>query len=213
MNLLVSLLALGLSAVYFFYPEQIPVEFSAYAPMAITALISLVFLLGLVGLVTGSGKKETGHAVESEKKDVKETTVPVPSLDMAIEAEVIQLLAKLQDKGRLMDFIMDDITPYSNEQVGAAARVVHQGCKEVIQNYFDIQPVHSGAEQEEISLAEDFDANAYRLVGNVPENPPFNGTVLHRGWKTITMTLPRLTNEAKESTAREIIAPAEIEIT
>ena len=45
------------------------------------------------------------------------------------DAEIVHFLAMLQDKGRLVDFLMDDINPYSDAQVGAAARVVHAGCK------------------------------------------------------------------------------------
>ena len=43
-----------------------------------------------------------------------------------------QLLQLLQKHGRLVDFIFEDIDTYSDEQVGAGVRVVHQGCRKVL---------------------------------------------------------------------------------
>ena len=36
-------------------------------------------------------------------------------------AEIVHFLAMLQEKGRLVDFLMDDINAYGDAQVGAAA--------------------------------------------------------------------------------------------
>ena len=47
---------------------------------------------------------------------------------------------------------MDDITSYSDEQVGAAS-VVHQGCVKVLKDYFAIVPVASEEEGSEITLS------------------------------------------------------------
>ena len=56
------------------------------------------------------------------------------------------LLSQLQDKGRFVDFLMEDITAYNDAQVAAASRVVHQGCSAVIKEYLAISPVHEGKE-------------------------------------------------------------------
>jgi hypothetical protein len=137
---------------------------------------------------------------------------PAASPEMAVEAGVVQFLARMQEKGRLVDFLMDDITPFSNEQIGVVARVVHQGCREVVRGAFEIQPVHPGGEREEIVLAGDFDAGAYRLVGKVPEHPPYRGTVLHRGWKATRISLPRVSATTLDLAAGRIIAPTEVEV-
>jgi hypothetical protein len=39
------------------------------------------------------------------------------------EAEVVAFVGLLQDKGRFVDFLMDDVALYNDAQVGAAARV------------------------------------------------------------------------------------------
>src|SRR5690242_15152763 len=54
--------------------------------------------------------------------------LPVPAASNQAEAEIVSLVAILQDRGRLVDFLMEDITSYDDAQVGAAARVVHEGC-------------------------------------------------------------------------------------
>jgi hypothetical protein len=126
------------------------------------------------------------------------------------ETAVVQFLARLQEKGRLVDFALDDIAPYDDRQVAAAARVVHQGCREVLQSVFDLHPVHGGAEGETVTLAGDYDARRYRLVGKVPDQPPFRGTLLHRGWRTGRVTLPRVVGAGEA--AREVVAPAEVEV-
>ncbi len=208
MSFLLSLIVLGLLGALFYYPiDPLLIPNVKIAALAVAGLLAL---LQLVGLFRGGSAKSAEAPAASAKAEPEE--LPGPSRQVEVDAEVVQFLARLQEKGRLVDFVMDDITPYSNEQIGAAARVVHQGCKEVLQGCFEIAPVHGGAEQEGISLAGDFDATAYRLVGKVPEQPPYNGTVLHRGWKTTGVNLPRLTREAIEGSAREVIAPAEIEI-
>jgi hypothetical protein len=126
------------------------------------------------------------------------------------EAEVVALLAVLQEKGRLVDFLQDDITSYSDAQVGAAARVVHAGCKAVLSEYFRIVPVRAENEGAKVTVAPGYAADEYRLVGRISGQAPFNGTLMHRGWKTESVTLPRVLQPADDRLP--IIAPAEVEL-
>ncbi|MEN9437490.1 MAG: hypothetical protein RIR09_2145, partial [Pseudomonadota bacterium] len=50
--------------------------------------------------------------------------VPAPTTDAAL-----QLLGLLQREARLIDFTQEDIRAYSDADIGAAARVVHAGCR------------------------------------------------------------------------------------
>ena len=45
--------------------------------------------------------------------------MPVPAANNQAEAEIVSFLATLQEQGRLIDFLMDDITTYDDAQVGA----------------------------------------------------------------------------------------------
>ncbi|MDY0268961.1 DUF2760 domain-containing protein [Trichloromonas sp.] len=206
MSILFTLTGLALVAVLFFFPEQFPPhpELLSQLHIAAVALLGIAALLQLVGLFR---RKPAAVEAPAVKAPAPEPVAPRPAPEKLAQAQVVRFLGQLQEKGRLVDFAMDDITPYSNEEIGAAARVVHQGCKEVLAETFDIRALHPGSEGEDLTLAADFDARAYRLVGKVPEHPPFTGRVLHRGWKTARVNLPQLTDEA-----REVIAPAEVEI-
>ena len=129
----------------------------------------------------------------------------------SVDAELIHVFSLLQEKGRFIDFLMDDITPYSDQQVGAAARVVHQGCSALLKECFKITAVHQGAEGEKVTLAEGFDALRYRLVGRISGEPPYQGVLLHRGWQTSTVSIPRVAAPAG-AVSQWVISPAEVEL-
>ena len=126
-----------------------------------------------------------------------------------VDAEIVNVLAAFQEKGRLLDFLLDDVSRYPDNQVGAAARVVHAGCSKAIKDGFDIAPVHSAAEGENIALEPGFSGESYRLLGSVGE-PPYKGRLVHHGWKVTAVKLPRVV--AKEERAEHIVAPAEVEL-
>ena len=107
-------------------------------------------------------------------------------------AEIVHFLAMLQEKGRLVDFLMDDINAYSDAQVGAAARVVHAGCKGVLQEHFSIHPVRTEQEGSTVQVPAGYSADEYRLVGKIAGSAPFSGVLVHRGWKTDRVKLPQL---------------------
>ncbi|MFT4550914.1 MAG: hypothetical protein ACI8XO_000196 [Verrucomicrobiales bacterium] len=125
------------------------------------------------------------------------------------EAEVISFLAALQDKGRLVDFLMDDVTAYEDAQVGAAARVVHEGCRAALNEVFTIAPVTESAEGTTISVPATHRADEYRLTGKLTGQAPFNGKVVHRGWRTTSTKLPQIIVPDGELPC---IAPAEVEV-
>lgn len=126
--------------------------------------------------------------------------------------EVLNFLGILQTKGRLIDFLMDDVARYPDAQVGAAARIVHQGCASVIREYFDITPVYDQQEGSSVTLEKDYDAKGFRLLGKVMGEPPFKGRLLHHGWRTTAIRLPKPIHAAKEHVSSGVIAPAEVEI-
>ena len=119
----------------------------------------------------------------------------------------LQLLTILQRDSRLVDFLMEDIASYSDDQVGAAVRELHDQCRDSIARHVTLQPVIDGVEGTP-AKAPSGDPHAVRFIGNVPATPPSGGTLRHKGWRAAKVDLPSLT--AKEDTS--IVAPAEIEI-
>jgi hypothetical protein len=55
----------------------------------------------------------------------------------------LQLLGLLQRDARFIDFVQEDIAAYSDADIGAAARVVHEGCRKVLDEHFAIAPVRA----------------------------------------------------------------------
>jgi len=120
----------------------------------------------------------------------------------------VQLLALLQRDGRLVDFVTEDLSAYSDAQIGASVRDIHAGCRRVLDRYVTLEPVVNSREGDRVTLGQDLDTAAVRLVGNVTGKPPFSGRLLHRGWRISHVQLPPLSDAA----ARAIVAQAEIEI-
>jgi hypothetical protein len=52
---------------------------------------------------------------------------PAPAADVPDRA--VQMLALLQREGRLVDFVLENLTTYSDAQIGASVRDVHAGCR------------------------------------------------------------------------------------
>jgi hypothetical protein len=120
----------------------------------------------------------------------------------------VQMLALLQRDGRFIDFLMEDLGAYSDAQIGTAVRDVHAGCRRALDHYISLESILDGREGEPTIVAQQLDSAAVRLVGNVTGQPPFRGTLLHRGWRTSRVELPPLGPDA----GRRVIAQAEVEV-
>ena len=119
----------------------------------------------------------------------------------------LQLLGLLQREGRVLDFFMEDIAPYSDDQIGAAARDVHEKTREVLIRHFAPAPVIDAVEGSTATAPKG--AGLVKFIGNVPATgAPGAGVLRHRGWKATTANLPTLASKQDLT----ILAPAEIEL-
>jgi hypothetical protein len=133
---------------------------------------------------------------------------PPPPAESQAESEIVAFFALLQEKGRFVDFLMEDIARYEDAEIGAAARVIHQGCKQVLDDYFKISAISEAQEGAQVTLPAGYPTDQYRIVGKLAGEPPFTGTLLHKGWKTESVKLPRIVTSGK----LPAIAPAEVEL-
>lgn len=140
---------------------------------------------------TGSGKKPTQGAEDA------------PGL-----GAVAGVLSLLQREARFVDFLMEDIEAFSDAQVGLASKGVHRGCRKALREYIELQPVRSEKEGDALTLEAGFDASAIRLVGNVTGNPPFQGKLVHPGWRVVKANVPT----PPPSQDASIVMPAEVEV-
>ena len=132
--------------------------------------------------------------------------LPVPPAP-SWEEGALGLLGVLQQEGRLLDFLEEDLAGYSDEQIGAAARGIHEGCRAVLRERLNLEPVVPQSEGESVIIESGFDPAAIRLVGNVSGVPPYHGVLRHPGWRAKTATFPR-----RQAVDPRVIAPAEVEI-
>jgi hypothetical protein len=135
-----------------------------------------------------------------------------PARELAPAAEstdrAVQMLAILQRDGRLIDFFSEEIAPYTDAQIGAAVRDLHQSCRNALERYVKLEPIIASDEGEPVTVQSPFDPASIKLIGNVIGNPPLRGVLRHRGWRATAVNLPPL----PEGAARAVIAPAEVEI-
>ncbi|MFZ0711948.1 MAG: DUF2760 domain-containing protein [Terrimicrobiaceae bacterium] len=169
------------------------------------AVLALVLALIVVALSFVSSPQQTPPPAT-----VPVAAQPPPPPANQAEAEVVAFVGLLQEKGRFVDFLMEDVGSYDDTQVGAAARVVHQGCRAVLNEHFKIAPVSPAEEGSRVTVPADYTADEYRLTGKISGEPPFTGTLIHKGWKTDSVKLPRILKTSE--TRLPAIAPAQVEL-
>ena len=145
--------------------------------------------------------------VEVEK--IVQAPIPEPViLKESTPDAALQLLGLLQKEARFIDFIKEDITSFSDEDIGVAARVVHEGCNKAINEHFTLTPVRTEQEGSKVTLPSGFDASLVRLIGNIVGSAPFTGILVHKGWQITDIRLAKLT----QGHNAKILASAEVEL-
>lgn len=119
----------------------------------------------------------------------------------------LQMLSILQRDSRLIDFLMEDVSGYSDGQIGAAVRTLHDQCRDAVSRYVTLQPVVDGVEGT-FTRVSSASPDLVKFVGNVPAQPPSGGILRHKGWRAASVDLPP-PGGTRDVT---VLAPAEIEI-
>ncbi len=119
----------------------------------------------------------------------------------------LALLALFQREGRLVDFLEQDIAGFGDADIGAAVRVVHEGCRRALRTHVTIEPVRSEEEGARVTIAEAAPEQV-TLTGNVGGKGPYTGTLRHRGWRATSLSLP----EAAPGHDAHLLAAAEVEL-
>ena len=197
------------------------------AGTVVTLLLALVVLMAI--MIASFSRKKTGESanpmlapapapqepivkiVEKIVEVEKLVHAPAPQpvvLKEATPDAAVQLLGMLQAEARFIDFISEEITAFSDDQIGTVARVVHEGCRKVLDQHFKLATVRSEQEGTRITVPTGFDASQIRLSGNIVGHAPFTGTLIHKGWQATQINLPKLTQGYDAS----IIAAAEVEL-
>ena len=158
-------------------------------------------------------------ALNDPKPEVAATPLPLPVPAAPLErpvlkpkpaqSEAVTLLATLQREARMVDFLMEDIGNYTDEQIGGAVREIHRETASVLKRIFAITPIVQDEEGASVTVPAGFNAARFRLTGRVAGQAPFQGTLAHHGWEVTRCELPEFVGDAQAATT---IAPAEVEI-
>jgi hypothetical protein len=169
--------------------------------LAIRSFFSILFQGKLPddGLVVMGLTRRTASATKSAQPG----TAPA----VRVTDGALQILSILQRDSRLVDFIMEDIAAYSDEQIGAAVRGLHDQARDSLKRYVKLEPVIDGVEGTFTNPTVS-DPAAIKFIGNVPAGKPQGGVLRHKGWRAGRIDLPTLNSKQDSS----IIAPAELEI-
>ncbi len=184
----------------------------------VLALVLIIVLLTVMLRGAGKSKQLTNEPAKPEIKVVEKIVevekivqAPAPKpvvLKEATADAALQLLGLLQKEARFIDFIKEDISTYADADIGIAARVVHEGCNKVINEYFSLDTLRTEQEGSKITLEKGFNASEVRLTGNIVGEAPFTGTLIHKGWQVSDIRLPKLT----QGHNAKIIAATEVEL-
>lgn len=181
---------------------------------AVAVILFFAFVLKsskhtVVDAATDDSTTDDTTSIEvANTEDKQQNPTAVSVVKESSPDSALQFLSLLQQEARLIDFVQEEIGAYSDEEVGAAARVVHEGSQKVINDYFTLSPIRIEDEESRVTLAEGFNASEVRLTGNVVGAAPFSGTLIHRGWRAKAVKLPKLSVGHDTS----IVAAAEVEL-
>ncbi|HUA22324.1 MAG TPA: DUF2760 domain-containing protein [Bryobacteraceae bacterium] len=180
--------------------------------------ISLAFRSFFTILFTGKLPGDIAQALglnqakPNQAKPNQATAPAAPSKPAAPQAGpsegALQILGILQRDSRLIDFLMEDISAYADDQVGAAVRNLHDQCRDTLNRYLRLAPVIDGVEGTFTKIEPTAQATV-KLLGNVPASGKAPGGLLrHKGWRAEKIDLPPIAPGAGAS----VIAPAEVEV-
>jgi hypothetical protein len=134
---------------------------------------------------------------------------PAPADGTQLRSEgALLLLSLFQREGRLLDFLRESIERHDDGAIGAAVRAVHRGCRKVLDEHVSLQPVVQGEEDAPVTVPGGFDPREIQLTGITAGAPPFQGILVHHGWRAAEVRFPTLTG----SSDRRVLAPAEVRV-
>jgi len=143
---------------------------------------------------------------ESPQPVALPSETPQPRHEAASPNAALSLLSLLQREGRFIDFVQQELASFSDADIGAAARVVHEGCRRAIRGHARVVSVRNEAEGSSLTLERA--SEDVKLVGKVAGSAPFRGVLRHRGWRVEELTLPTVVGAHDP----RLVAPAELEL-
>lgn len=125
------------------------------------------------------------------------------------KSEHLVLMRAFQERGRLIDFLQENIDEASDVDLGACVRKIHSDCRKVLQEYVQVEPILASDEGAPYTVQPGYVANLVSVTGHVKGEPPYKAKVIHRGWKAVRMNLP---DSLLKSQTGAVLMTAEVEV-
>jgi len=184
----------------------------AFAPLSFWTRLWFAWVCLVRVLFSGNDAARVYAALRADRATSPRLAPPRSPAEISSAAPAttpaLQLLALFQREGRLVDFLKQDIAAFSDADVGAAARVVHEGCRRALEAHAQIAPIRAEPEGGALELSPGFDISEVKLTGQVQGAAPYRGILRHRGWRATSFRLPVPVSGHNPS----ILAPAEVEL-
>jgi hypothetical protein len=178
-------------------------------PVATATVAAAPFVAALLAAALGGGSPRAARTPETDAAPApKAAAAPAAPPPPDRGEAALRLLALMQQEGRLVDFLEEDLAPYSDAQIGSAVRSIHGGCRAVLKERLELAPILAGAEGATVTVERGFDPAAVRVTGNVRGEPPYQGVLRHPGWRSAAFRVPESTGDRDHT----ILAPAEVEV-
>ena len=162
--------------------------------------------------LTAAGRANQDPALKAKIDAALGTATPVaptgPAAPPKPSGEPLRLLAVLQAEARLVDFLMEDLSGASDQQIGMGVREVQKKAAATLKKHVTFEPVMGGTEGDRVTVAKGFDPSAVRLTGNVTGDAPFTGELQHAGWRVKQYTLPAVADGQDAM----VVQPAEVQV-
>ncbi|QDT13082.1 DUF2760 domain-containing protein [Planctomycetes bacterium K23_9] len=133
----------------------------------------------------------------------------MPAPKTPTRSDAITLLSTLQREARLVDLIQEDLSNFSDAQVGAAARPCLQTCASTLSRLFGLAAVSDAGEGATVDLNDAITNGGsparYQWIG---EGNSTSGKLVHQGWQATQVELPTWTGA---DTDANVIAPAQLQ--
>lgn len=126
---------------------------------------------------------------------------PMPA---ALRSDAIALLATLQREARLVDLVQENLSQYSDAQIGAAARPCLQQCATTLNRLLGLRAIESANEGEAITVPPSASPARFVWIG---EGSSTTGKLVHHGWEATHVDLPQWTGTEADA---KVIAPVQV---
>lgn len=141
--------------------------------------------------------------------DEKPAATPAPAAKSAppakpVRSDAITLLSALQREARLVDLIQEDLTQFSDAQVGAAARPCLLSCGKTLQRMMPMVAVDDSGEGAKVNVPAN-SKSRYQWIGEPGSEV---GTLIHKGWMATKIELPAWTGDDADA---NVVAAAQVQ--